>query len=131
MSWFQVGIGGGIYQNLQQLFQEILLCTSMITYERFETARNNFGKFLYQFQPETERLIRKLERILIKLYRHNVSLLFNQTHTHTHTKPPHPILGHGAKYTNYGISLPQPCPPPSNLSATTREKTDQKFPPGK
>ena len=42
------------------------------------------------------RLIRKLERILIKLYRQNVSLLFNQiclnerllfnpTHTHTHT----------------------------------------------
>ena len=28
---------------------------------------------------------RKLERILIKLYRQNVSLLFNQTHTHTHT----------------------------------------------
>ena len=42
-----------------------------------------------------------------------------------------PILGHGAKYTNYGISLPQTCPPPSNLSATTREKTDQKFLPGK
>ena len=33
-----------------------------------------------------------------------------------------PILGHGAKYTNYGISLPQPCPPPSNLSATAWEK---------
>ena len=33
-----------------------------------------------------------------------------------------PILGHGAKYTNYGISLPQPCPPPSNFSATAREK---------
>ena len=25
------------------------------------------------------------------------------------------IPGHGAKYTNYGISVPQPCPPPSNL----------------
>ena len=34
-----------------------------------------------------------------------------------------PIVGHGAKYTYYGICLPQPCPPPSNLSATTREKT--------
>ena len=44
---------------------------------------------------------------------------------------PDQIVGHGAKYTNYGISLPQPCPPPSNLSATTREKTDQKFLPGK
>ena len=39
-----------------------------------------------------------------------------------------PILGHGAKYTNYGISLPQPCPPPSNLSATTREKNRSKVP---
>ena len=29
--------------------------------------------------------LRKLEKILIKLYRQNVSLLFNQKHTHTHT----------------------------------------------
>ena len=54
------------------------------------------GKFIHQFQPETKTLIRKLERMLIKLYRQNVSLLFNQTclnerllpnytHTHTHT----------------------------------------------
>ena len=35
---------------------------------------------------------------------------------------PTPIPSHGAKYTNYGISLPQPCPPPSNLSATAWEK---------
>ena len=46
------------------------------------------------FQPETKTLVRKLERNLIKLYRYNVSLLFNQSclnerlppnHTHTHT----------------------------------------------
>ena len=53
-------------------------------------------KFIHQFQPETKTLIRKLERILIRLYRQNVSLLFDQaclneglqpdyTHTHTHT----------------------------------------------
>ena len=51
---------------------------------------------IHQFQPETKTLIRKLERILIKFYRRNASLLFNQTclnekllsnyaHTHTHT----------------------------------------------
>ena len=39
----------------------------------------NFGKFIYQFQPETKTLIRKLDRILIKLYRQNLSLLFNET----------------------------------------------------
>ena len=43
----------------------------------------------------TKTLVRKLERILIRLYKQNVSLLFNQTclnegqfpttHTHTHT----------------------------------------------
>ena len=53
-------------------------------------------KFIYQFQPETKTFIRKLERILNKLYRQNLSLLFNETclndwllpiHTHTrHTK---------------------------------------------
>ena len=36
--------------------------------------RENFGKFIYQFQPKTKTLIRN-----IKLYRQNVSLLFNQT----------------------------------------------------
>ena len=51
----------------------------MMAYEGSESARNNFGKFIHQFQPETKRLIRKLERILIKLYRQNVCLLFNET----------------------------------------------------
>ena len=55
----------------------------------FKSALDNFGKFINQFQPETKTLIRKLERILIKSYKQNVSLLFNQTrartHTHTHT----------------------------------------------
>ena len=64
----------------------------MMAYERFESARDNFRKFIQQFQPETNTLIRKLERIEIKLYRQNVSLLFSKTthahtntHTHTHT----------------------------------------------
>ena len=47
--------------------------------EKSKSTRDNFGKFIYQFQPETKTLISKLERILIKLYRKNVSLLFNQT----------------------------------------------------
>ena len=68
----------------------------MMAYEKSESARDNFGKFIHQFQPEIKTLIRKLEKILIRLYRQNVSLLFNQaglnerlmpnhTHTHTHT----------------------------------------------
>ena len=48
-------------------------------YEESESARDNFGKFIHQFQPETKTLIRKFKRILIKLYRQNMSLLFNQT----------------------------------------------------
>ena len=50
-----------------------------MAYERSESARDNLGKFIHQFQRETKALIRKLERIFIKLYRQNVSLLFNQT----------------------------------------------------
>ena len=74
----------------------------MMAYERSKSTQDNFGKFIQQFQPETKTFIRKLERILIKLYRQNVSLLFYQTcinerflpnhtqrhtetHTHTHT----------------------------------------------
>ena len=51
----------------------------MMAYEKFESAQDNFGKFIHKFLPETKRLIRKLERILIKLFRQNVSLSFNQT----------------------------------------------------
>ena len=52
----------------------------MMAYEGSESAWDNFGKFIYQFQPETKTHIMKLERILIKLYRHNVSSQFNETY---------------------------------------------------
>ena len=51
----------------------------MMAYERSKSAQPNFGKFIHQLQPETKILIRKRERILMKWYRKNVSLLFNQT----------------------------------------------------
>ena len=38
-----------------------------MSYKKFENAQDNFGKFIYQFQPLTKTLIKKLERILIKL----------------------------------------------------------------
>ena len=48
-----------------------------LPYERSESSRNNFGKFIHQFQPERKTLIKKLERILTELYRQNLSLLFD------------------------------------------------------
>ena len=36
---------------------------------------NNFVKFMYQFKPKTKTLIRKIERILIKLYKHCVFII--------------------------------------------------------
>ena len=51
----------------------------MLAHERSENTQDNFGKLIHQFEPETKTLIRKFERILIELYRQNVSLLFNQT----------------------------------------------------
>ena len=73
--------------------------TTDVVYEIPESARDNFGEFIHQFQPETKT---KLKRIFKKLYRKSVSLLFNQTwlnerllpnyspslsltHIHTHT----------------------------------------------
>ena len=115
VSSFYVEIGRWIYQNCLKHFWTfhrpstgvVCMCKGLkkntlhsckqcllIAYERSESAQDNFGKFIHQFQPETKTLIRKLGRILIKLYRQNVSLLFNQTslnerlqpnHTHTHT----------------------------------------------
>ena len=41
---------------------------------------DNFGKFIHQFKSKTKTLFRKLECILIKLYRQNLSLLFNQSY---------------------------------------------------
>ena len=58
----------------------------MMAYERSESTQDNFGKFIHQFQPETKTLIRKLERILIKLYRENVSL-FNKTCLNERLRP--------------------------------------------
>ena len=49
----------------------------MMAYEESESAWDNFGKFLHQFQPETKTLMRKFERILNELYRQNLYLLFN------------------------------------------------------
>ena len=46
-----------------------------MAYEMCENARDNFGKFIHQFQLETKTLIRKLKRILIKLYTQNVSII--------------------------------------------------------
>ena len=43
--------------------------TLMMAYKRSESARENFGKFIDEFQPKTKTLVRKLERILIKLCR--------------------------------------------------------------
>ena len=54
-----------------------------MAYEESESARENFGKFIYQFQPETKTLIRKLERILNEIYRKNWSVLFNVTSRNT------------------------------------------------
>ena len=47
-----------------------------MAYERSESTRVNFGKFIHQFQSETKTLIRNLERISIKLFRENVSLMY-------------------------------------------------------
>ena len=49
-----------------------------MAYERSGSTQDNFGKFIYQLQPETKTLVWKLERILIKLHRQNVCLLFIQ-----------------------------------------------------
>ena len=46
-----------------------------MSYEMFESTRDDFGKFIYQFQPETKTIIRKLESILIELYRQNVFII--------------------------------------------------------
>ena len=56
------------------------------------------------------------------------SIINNQTVLFEIYHPLRPVLDHSADYTYYGNSLPQPCPPPSNLSATAWEKNRSKVP---
>ena len=39
----------------------------MMAYKRSEGARDNFGKFIHEFQPKTKTLIWKLETIFSKI----------------------------------------------------------------
>ena len=54
-----------LYTNKQPL---------IMIYEKSKRARDNFSKFIYQFQPKIKTLVRKIVRILIKLYRQNMSI---------------------------------------------------------
>ena len=47
-----------------------------MAYEKSKSAQDNFGKFIYQFQPKIKTVIRKIK--LNKTCTQNVSLLFNQ-----------------------------------------------------
>ena len=45
----------------------------MMAYEGSKSAwKENFGEFVYHFKPEIRTLVRKLERILTKLYRQHI-----------------------------------------------------------
>ena len=54
----------------------------MMAEEGSESLRKKFGKFIFQHKRKTIKLIRKLERFLIKLFRQHASLLLIQTHTY-------------------------------------------------
>ncbi len=64
----------------------------MMTNEGSESTRDNFGKFIYQFPPETKTLVRKLERILNKLYRQNWYLSSFELSTVFDGEVPNPIV---------------------------------------
>ena len=61
-----------------QTFHRPSLGVARMYKDCFLSARNNFGKFIHQFKSEIKIHIRKLERIIIKLYQQNLSLLLNQ-----------------------------------------------------
>ena len=80
-SWCLVGC---CHQDLFNIARSILVYIHIYIFMYIyiyicSKCSGQLGKFIHQFQPETKTLIRKLERILIKSYRQNVSLLFNQT----------------------------------------------------
>ena len=67
-------------QNYAKLIKNTLYTCKqplMMASEGSESARDNFSKFIHQFQLETKILIQKYERVLFKLYKQNVSLQFN------------------------------------------------------
>ena len=46
-----------------------------MAYDRSKSGRDNIGKFIHQFLAEIKTLFRKLEKILIKLFRENVFII--------------------------------------------------------
>ena len=60
-----------VLKNLKSLLKNTLYTCKqplMMAYERSESIWDNFGKFINQFKPKTKTLIKKCERILIKIY---------------------------------------------------------------
>ena len=47
----------------------------MMAYKESKSAEDNFGKFIYKLQPKSKALVRRLERILIKIYKQNVFII--------------------------------------------------------
>ena len=65
------------FQNIVTIFKINSIDFRVFGFYMSESAWDNYGKFIHQFPAETKTLIGKLERISIKLYRQNVSLLSN------------------------------------------------------
>ena len=64
-----------------------------------------FGNFIHQFQSVTKTLIRKLERILIELYRQNVSLSLTKTHLNERLLNKNPYVTHTHTHTHTHIYI--------------------------
>ena len=78
----------GIFSKFKTQFEVFwLLYVGLLGYVKSD--RNNFGKFIHQFQFETKIFIRELERTLLKLYRQNTSLAFNKTYLNERLLPNH------------------------------------------
>ena len=52
-----------------------------------ENTRASTGNFLYHLNPDLRKIIRRLERLHLKILKRKYSAVFNRTclHTHTHT----------------------------------------------
>ena len=100
----------------------------MMANERYKSTWDNFSKFIYQLQPKTKTLFRKLERILIEWYKQYLSLLFIQTCLNKGLQSNYCPVGCGCRIHRLLLCREVRPPPPNECPGYDTKQSDGEVP---